>query len=76
MSVRFLATCFIHSPLGSDVIPVLCQNSALLKWPINQQLRVWFVAVPRAEHEQTTKSCRHSPGRPETDQVRGARMNK
>ena len=21
MSVRFLATCFIHSPLGSDVIP-------------------------------------------------------
>ena len=21
MSARFLATCFIHSPLGSDVIP-------------------------------------------------------
>ena len=35
-----------------------------------------FAAVPRAEREQTTKSCRHGPGRPETNQVWGARMNK
>ena len=30
----------------------------------------------RREREQTTKSCRHGPGRPETNQVRCARMNK
>ena len=37
MSVRFLATCFIHSPLGSDVIPPMhTQRVAIsMPWCIN-----------------------------------------
>ena len=35
-----------------------------------------FAAVPRAEREPTTKSCRHGGGRPETNKVWGTRMNK
>ena len=35
-----------------------------------------FCKHKRREHEQMTKSCRHGAGRPETNQVRCARMNK
>ena len=42
MSVRFLATCFIHSPLGSDVIPPMhTQRVAIPSVPMMMRHLAW-----------------------------------
>ena len=41
-----------------------------------RQMRKFKAPGQRREREQTKKSCRHGAGRPETNQVRCARMNK
>ena len=70
------------TPSGQTIVkptalgPVANTDSKLLIYGLFQKGLVLAQDGQRREREQTTKSCRHGPGRSETNQVRCARMNK